>query len=76
MVFEKIVEIVSSQLSVAKEEISMKTSFDEDLGADSLDLFEIISEIEEEYDIEFSAEDTEKIKTIEDAVKYIEEVTA
>ncbi len=76
MIFEKIVEIVSSQLGVAKDEISMKTSFDEDLGADSLDLFEIISEIEEEYDIEFSAEDTEKIKTIEDAVKYIEEVTA
>ncbi len=76
MIFEKIVEIVSSQLGVAKDEISMKTSFDEDLGADSLDLFEIISEIEEEYDIEFSTEDTEKIKTVGDAVKYIEEATA
>ncbi|MFV0503679.1 MAG: acyl carrier protein [Lachnospirales bacterium] len=76
MVYDKIVEIVTEQLSVDVEEITAETTFEEDLGADSLDLFEIISELEEEYDIEFSADDTEKIKTVGDAVKFIEEATA
>lgn len=73
MVFEKIVDIVAEQLSVEKDDITMETSFEDDLSADSLDLFEIISELEDEYDIEFSADDTGKIKTIGDAVKFIED---
>lgn len=72
MVFEKLVEIISDKLGVEKEEVQMSTTFDEDLGVDSLDLFEIITLIEEEYDIEFQVEDTDKIKTVEDCVKFIE----
>ncbi len=76
MVFEKLVEIISDKLGVATEEITMATTFDEDLGVDSLDLFEIITLIEEEYDIEFQVEDTDKIKSIEDCVKFIESAIA
>ncbi len=76
MVFEKLVEIISDKLGVDKSEIEMHTSFDEDLGVDSLDLFEIITLIEEEYDIEFQVEDTDKIKTVEDCVKFIESAIA
>ncbi len=76
MVFEKLVEIISDKLGVAAEEITMTTTFDEDLGVDSLDLFEIITLIEEEYDIEFQVEDTDKIKSIEDCVKFIESAIA
>ncbi len=76
MVFEKLVEIISDKLGVSADEISMNTSFDEDLGVDSLDLFEIITLIEEEYDIEFQVEDTDKIKTVEDCVKFIEAAIA
>ncbi len=76
MVFEKLVEIISDKLGVATDEISMTTTFDEDLGVDSLDLFEIITLIEEEYDIEFQVEDTDKIKSIEDCVKFIESAIA
>ncbi len=76
MVFEKLVEIIADKLGVDKAEIQMGTSFDEDLGVDSLDLFEIITLIEEEYDIEFQVEDTDKIKTIEDCVKFIETAIA
>ncbi len=76
MVFEKLVEIISDKLGVSADEINMNTSFDEDLGVDSLDLFEIITLIEEEYDIEFQVEDTDKIKTVEDCVKFIEAAIA
>ncbi len=76
MVFEKLVEIIADKLGVDKSEIEMSTSFDEDLGVDSLDLFEIITLIEEEYDIEFQVEDTDKIKTVEDCVKFIESAIA
>ncbi len=76
MVFEKLAEIIADKLGVSKDEIQMTTTFDEDLGVDSLDLFEIITLIEEEYDIEFQVEDTDKIKTVEDCVKFIEAATA
>lgn len=71
MEFEKIREIISEQMSVDGEKITMETSFTEDLGADSLDIFQIISELEEVYDIEFISEDAENIKTVGDAVEYI-----
>ncbi|OFI06623.1 acyl carrier protein [Clostridium acetireducens DSM 10703] len=69
MIFEKIKKIIGEQLQMEENEINLKTSF-EDLGVDSLDLFQIIIEIEEEFDIEI--EDAENIKTVEEAVKYVE----
>ncbi len=71
MEFEKICEILSEQMGIAKENINMNTSFIEDLGADSLDIFQLISELEEVYDVEFSNEDAENIKTVGDAVEYL-----
>lgn len=76
MVYEKLVEIITDKLGVSAADVQLTTTFDEDLGVDSLDLFEIITLIEEEYDIEFSVEDTEKLKTVEDCVKYIENAIA
>ena len=70
MVFEKIKGVIASQLSIEEDEIKLETSF-EDLGVDSLDLFQIIIELEEQFNVQI--EDAESIKTVEDAVKYIEE---
>lgn len=70
MEFEKIKEIIADQLSVSEDEISMDTTF-ESLGADSLDTFQIISELEEAFEIEFAGEDAEKFKTVGDVVEYI-----
>ena len=56
---------------IKKENISLETSFYDDLSADSLDLFQIITELEDEFNIEFSNDDAEKIKTIGDAIEYI-----
>jgi acyl carrier protein len=72
MVFEKIKDIIVEQLGVEESDITMDTSF-EDLGVDSLDLFQIIIEIEEAFDIQI--EDAESIKTVEEAVKYVENKT-
>lgn len=72
MIFEKIKSVIAEQLGIEEEEISLKTSF-EDLGVDSLDLFQIIIELEEEFNVQI--EDAENIKTVEDAVKYVEERT-
>jgi len=73
MVFDKVREVISSQLGIPEDKIEMTTSFTDDLGADSLDIFQVISELEEIFDLEFSNEDAEKIKLIADAVRYIEE---
>jgi len=72
MIFEKIKNVVVEQLGVNEDEITLETSFVDDLGADSLDLFQIIMALEEEFKIEISNEDAEIIKTMADAVKYIE----
>ena len=76
--FDKICEVIISQIGSAgkltKDMISPETSFLEDLGADSLDIFQIISELEEVYDMEFSDEDAEKIKTVGDAAEHIKKV--
>jgi acyl carrier protein len=69
--FEQIQKIIAEQFNMKKEDITSQTSFYNDLGADSLDLFQIITQIEDEFDIEFSNEDAEKIKTVGDAVNYI-----
>lgn len=71
MEFEKIREIVAEQLGKEESEITMETSFTDDLGADSLDLFQIISELEEAFDMEFPQDDLGKIKTVGDAVNYV-----
>lgn len=69
MIFEKIKKIMADQLGVDENEITMETSFS-DLEMDSLDLFQIIIEIEEEFNIQI--EDAESIKTVSEAVKYVE----
>lgn len=71
MEFEKIKSIIAEQMSIDPEKITAATSFADDLGADSLDLFQIISELEEEFNMEFSNDVAEKIKTVGDATEYI-----
>ena len=71
MEFEKIKKIIAEVLNVDEEEITMDTTFVDDLGADSLDIFQIIMGIEEEFDVEIKNEDAEKIATVADAVDQI-----
>ena len=71
MEFEKLQKIISEVLSVSEDEITMETTFVDDLGADSLDIFQIIMGIEEEFDIEIANEDAENIVTVGDAVEQI-----
>lgn len=72
-VMERVVEIISAQMGVGKEQITPETSFVNDLGADSLDTVELVMELEEEFDITIPDEDAEQIQTVGQAVKYIEE---
>ena len=74
MVFEKIQEIIAEELGKETEEIKLTTDIPEDLEADSLDLFQIISEIEDEFDVKIETEDG--IKTVQDLVTYVEKQTA
>ena len=71
MEFEKLQQIIAEVLNVDVDEITPNTTFIDDLGADSLDVFQIIMGIEEEFDIEISQEDTEKIVTVGDAAEAI-----
>lgn len=71
MEFEKLQDIIADVLNVQKEEIKPETTFVDDLGADSLDIFQIIMGIEEEYDIEIDNDEAEKIVTVQDAVDQI-----
>lgn len=73
MIFEKIRGIVAEQLGIEEEKISLETKFIEDLDADSLDLFQVIMELEDAFDVK--VEDVENIKTVGDAVKYVETAT-
>ncbi|MDI6715920.1 MAG: acyl carrier protein [Actinomycetota bacterium] len=70
--FTKVRDIIAEQLGVDESEISPTTSFVEDLGADSLDLVELIMAMEEEFDIEIPDEDAESISTVEDVLEYID----
>ena len=71
MKFEKLKNIIAEVLNVDADEITMDTTFVDDLGADSLDVFQIIMGIEEEFDIEIPSEEAEKIVTVGDAVEQI-----
>mgnify|MGYP000766546418 CR=1 FL=1 len=70
---EKMKEIIAEQLGVEEDEITPDTSFKEDLGADSLDLFELTMALEEEYDTEIPAEELEDIETVGDVIEYLRE---
>ena len=71
MIFDKIKDIISDQLGIDVEEISMESSFVDDLGADSLDIVELIMALESEFDMEIPDEEAEKIATVADVVGYI-----
>ena len=76
MEFEKIKAIIAEVLNVDENEITMETTFTDDLGADSLDVFQIIMGLEEEFNIEIANEDAEKIVTVGDAVEQIKNALA
>ncbi|MFW6280980.1 MAG: acyl carrier protein [Halanaerobium sp.] len=73
-ILERVVEIVAEELAVDSDEITENSSFIEDLGADSLDVVELVMAFEEEFDVEIPDEDAENIKTVEDAVNYLEDI--
>lgn len=74
MIFERIKEIIVDQLGVNDEDVKLETNFVEDLDADSLDLFQVIMEIEDAFNVK--VEDVENIKTVADVVSFIESATA
>ena len=72
IMLEKVKEIVAESLNVEESTLSETTSFKEDLGADSLDLFEMVMALEEEFEVEIPTEDLENIKTIGDVESYLQ----
>ncbi|RGV98753.1 acyl carrier protein [Ruminococcus sp. AF14-10] len=70
--FEELRAIVAENLGAEESELTMETSFREDLEADSLDLFEMVMAVEEKYDVEIPSEELENLNTIADVIKYIE----
>ena len=72
-VFERVKEIIVEQLDVDEDKVTMEASFREDLEADSLDVVELVMELEDEFDLEIADEEAEKINTVGDAVNFIEE---
>ena len=76
MEFEKLIDIIVEVLNVDETEVTMESTFIDDLGADSLDVFQIIMGIEEEFDIEIPNEEAEKIVTVGDAVEQIKKAVS
>lgn len=72
-VFDKVRQIIVDQLGVEEEEVTSEASFIDDLGADSLDIVELIMALEEEFGLEIPDDEAEKISTVSDAVEYIRE---
>ena len=73
MIFDKVKEILMDQLDVEEEKVTMEASIVDDLGADSLDLVDMVMALEEEFDVEIPDDQVENIKTVGDIVKYIED---
>ena len=71
MIFEKVREIIADKLSLDEDEKKMESSFVDDLGADSLDLVELVMALEDEFDLEIPDEEVEKVTTVGDVVEYI-----
>ncbi len=71
--FEKMKEMIADQLDIDAAEIKMESNFKEDLEADSLDLFELVMALEDEYDVEIPSEDLESMATVGDIVNYLKE---
>jgi acyl carrier protein len=70
---ENLKEIIAEQLNVDQSEITESASFKDDLGADSLDLFELVMALEEKYDVEIPSEDLNSILTVEDVINYLKD---
>lgn len=73
MVFKKVKAIIVEQLDVDEDKVKLEASIADDLGADSLDIVDLVMSLEEEFDIEFPDEQVESVKTVGDIVKFIEE---
>jgi len=71
-VVERVTKIIVDRLGVDESEVKLESSFKDDLGADSLDVVELVMELEDEFDMEISDEEAEKIATVNDAVTYIQ----
>ena len=71
--FDKVADIITEQMNVDRAQVKPETSFVNDLGADSLDTVELVMEFEEKFDMNIPDEEAEKIRTVGDAVKYIDE---
>ena len=70
---EKMKEIIADQLGVSEDEVTLEASFKEDLDADSLDLFELVMALEEEYDVEIPSDDLAELNTVGDVINYFKD---
>ena len=70
---EKMKEIIADQLSVSEDEVTLEASFKDDLDADSLDLFELVMALEEEYDVEIQSDDLAELNTVGDVINYLKD---
>lgn len=70
---EKMKEIIADQLGVNEDEVTLEASFKEDLDADSLDLFELVMALEEEYDVEIPSDDLAELNTVGDVINYLKD---
>jgi len=75
MIFEKVRSIIVDQLDVEEDKVTMNANIQDDLGADSLDIVDLVMSFEDEFDLEIPDDQVENIKTVGDVVKYIEEKT-
>ena len=73
-ILDRVIDIVAEELAVDRDEVTEDSSFIEDLGADSLDVVELVMAFEEEFDVEIPDEDSENIRTVDDAVSYLEDI--